>query len=77
MTDPMGDRPQFFYSSTANPNCQLSSEKVSPFSKTESPARLTCRALFWSVFSFHKDRTEELYFITLVLILTACSPVAG
>jgi len=30
-----------------------------------------------SVFALHRDRTEELYFITLVLILTACSPIAG
>ena len=30
-----------------------------------------------SVFALHRDRTEELYFITLVLILTAYSPIAG
>jgi hypothetical protein len=33
--------------------------------------------LFLSVFALHRDRTEELYFITLVLILTACSPSRG
>ena len=42
-----------------------------------SPERRIPRGLFLSVVALHRDRTEELYFITLVLISTACSPVAG
>ena len=43
----------------------------------ESPAGMNLSGLFLSVFALHRDRTEELYFITLVLILTACSPSRG
>ena len=40
----------------------------------ESPADKLCRALFLSVFALHRDRTEELYFITLVLIRPLVRP---
>ena len=44
------------------------------FSIKRSPGERIPRGLFLSVFALHRDRTEELYFITLVLISTACSP---
>ena len=40
----------------------------------ESPGRISRRGFVLSVVALHRDRTEELYFITLVLISTACSP---
>ena len=45
-------------------------------SVTKAPTEWTAGA-FLPVFALHRGRTEELYFITLVLISTACSPSRG
>ena len=39
-----------------------------------SPGERILRGLFLSVFALHRDRTEELYFITLVLIRLLVRP---
>ena len=56
--------------------CQARERDSSIISNNEAPEEIP-RGLFLSAFALHRDRTEELYFITLVLILTAYSPVAG
>ncbi len=44
----------------------------------EAPAEINPSGLvFLSAFALHRGTTEELYFITLVLISTACSPSRG
>ena len=51
--------------------------KKRSYLKEKTSPEIIRRGLFLSVFTLHRVRTEELYFITLVLIITVCSPVAG